>query len=137
MCYLPQLLRAFQSLTLPLARSSPIGLAVNATGAAYRHILRDGEPVLGQLPELQVALLRELQVTQAAPQVSCLLPQLPVGLLQLLLTQQDGVHFLLPQGLMLPASHRRTDTVAQSASHKQQGGIHSINQHRVTQLKAR
>lgn len=98
----------FQSLTLPITSISPIGLTVDAAAAAaaYRHIFRDGELVLGQLPKLQVALLRELQVTQAATQVSSLLPQLPVGLLQLLLTQQDGVHFLLPQGLMLPASHR-------------------------------
>lgn len=86
----------------------PASLAVCASAAAaYRHILRDGEPVLGQLPELQVAFLAELQVAQAAPHVPGLLPQLPVGLLQLLLPQKDAVYLLLPQSLVLPATPSR------------------------------
>lgn len=44
----------------------------------------------------------DLQVAERLPQLSALLAQLSVGLLELLLPELDGLHLLFKQRLLLP-----------------------------------
>lgn len=69
---------------------------------AYSYIFLDAEFVVRSAAELLVALLGYVQIAQGAAQLSCLLAQLPVSLLQLLLPEQDGLHLLLTQSLLFP-----------------------------------
>lgn len=58
--------------------------------------------VLRKTTKLLVSVLGEVQIPERPLQFSSLLTQLSVSLLQLLLPQQDGLHLLLTQSLLLP-----------------------------------
>lgn len=81
----------------------------------HRYIFGDGELVFGEISQFPILLLVQLEVSQAAPDVAGPLAQLPVGVLQLLLPQQNGVHLLFHQSLLLPVRNMR-DTMSVSAS---------------------
>lgn len=105
----------------------------------HRYIFGDGELVFGEVSQFSILLLVQLEVSQAAPDVAGPLAQLPVGVLQLLLPQQNGVHLLFHQSLLLPVRNMR-DTMSVSASvltlvHHANGMDRQVSTNRHSQYK--
>lgn len=75
---------------------------VSGKADTYSYVFLNGEVFHGEVAELHVSVMGDLQVTERLTQLSALLAQLSVGLLELLLPELDGLHLLLTQSLLLP-----------------------------------